>query len=117
MEVRPGDAEAHRHRLAGPGCHLHCQALTLGLARVDHDRLPRVLDQVGERCNPLDLREVDERLHRLALTEEEAERLSARAPMVFLKPEAEQTLGGLACAWIGVKRSGPSCGAGIGATS
>src|SRR5215218_10933674 len=95
MEVRPGNAEAHRHRLAGTGRHLHRQALALGLGRIEQDRLARVLDQVGKGGGAPDLREVDEGLHRLALAEEEPERLPARPPMVFLEPEAEQALSSL----------------------
>ena len=77
-----------------------------GLGRVDHERRLRVLDQVGERGSALDLGEVDERLDRLALAEEEPKRLPGRSPVVFLEPEAEQAQGGPARARIAVGAPG-----------
>jgi len=92
VEVRPSNAQAHRHRLAGARGHLDREALTLGLPGLHQDSLGGVVEQVAERADLLDLGQVDERLDCLALAEVEAKRGATARPVLVLKPVGEQSL-------------------------
>src|SRR5215218_6538118 len=91
MEVRPDDAQAHRHRLAGSGRHLDRQALALRLAGLDRHAVLGELEKILQTADRLNLGEVDDGLDGLALAEVKAKRRPVVGAVLVGEPETEES--------------------------